>query len=123
MAETVTYKLAEFAAGVLYEHLSKEAVAEAKRFLLDSLGCSLGGLHSHDCKIELSVLGRLSGPGICTVLGDGRAMDPVSATLMNALLIRVLDFNDIYWKADPSHPSDIIPVALAACQDRALGGR
>jgi 2-methylcitrate dehydratase len=29
-------------------------------------------------------------------------------------MIRALDFNDIYWKEDPSHPSDLIPAALAA---------
>src|SRR2546428_399385 len=102
---------------------SREAVAEAKRFLLDSVGCALGGLQSHDCQMALQVLARIAGPGRCTVLGDGRTLDPVSATLMNALLVRVLDYNDIYWKADPSHPSDIIPVALAACQDRELDGR
>ena len=26
------------------------------------------------------------------------------------------DFNDIYWKEDPSHPSDIIPAALSAAE-------
>ena len=28
-------------------------------------------------------------------------------------MIRALDFNDIYWKEDPSHPSDLIPAALS----------
>jgi 2-methylcitrate dehydratase len=123
MAETMTYKLAEFAAGVKFEQLSEAAVVEAKRFLIDSIGCALGGLHSHDAQIALRVLSRLAGPGNCHVLGDGQSMDPVSATLMNALLVRNLDFNDIYWKADPSHPSDLIPVALAACEDLRLSGR
>ena len=27
-----------------------------------------------------------------------------------------LDFNDIYWKDDPSHPSDIIPAALSIAE-------
>ena len=50
-------------------------------------------------------------------------MDPVSASLANALLIRVMDYNDIYWKQDPSHPSDIIPAALAIAERQKLGGR
>jgi 2-methylcitrate dehydratase len=29
-----------------------------------------------------------------------------------------MDYNDIYWKQDPSHPSDIIPAAMA-CGERA----
>ena len=37
----------------------------------------------------------------------------VNATLINSLMIRALDFNDIYWKEDPSHPSDLIPAALS----------
>ena len=123
MAETVTYKLAEFAARTRFEDLSREAIVEAKRYLIDSIGCAIGGLGSHDCQIALRVLGRIAGQGRCEILGDGRSMDPVNATLMNSLLVRNLDFNDIYWKADPSHPSDIIPVALAACQDRGLSGR
>lgn len=32
---------------------------------------------------------------------------------MNSLLIRALDYNDIYWEQDPSHPSDIIPAVLS----------
>ncbi len=40
-------------------------------------------------------------------------MDPVSASLANALMVRVMDYNDIYWQQDPSHPSDIIPAAMA----------
>ncbi len=123
MVETVTYRLAEFAESLRYEDLSAEAIEAAKRFILDSIGCALGGKESHDCQMALKVLTRLAGPGRSGIIGREEVMDPVSATLMNALLIRVLDYNDIYWKADPSHPSDLIPVALAACQDAGLGGR
>jgi 2-methylcitrate dehydratase len=31
-------------------------------------------------------------------------------------MIRALDFNDIYWKEDPSHPSDLIPAALSTAE-------
>ncbi len=53
-------------------------------------------------------------------IGTGERIDPVSASLLNALMVRVMDYNDIYWKQDPSHPSDIIPAALA-CGERAGG--
>ncbi|MDP4196472.1 MAG: MmgE/PrpD family protein, partial [Bacteroidota bacterium] len=36
--------------------------------------------------------------------------------LINSLMIRALDFNDIYWKEDPSHPSDLIPAALSTAE-------
>ena len=58
--------------------------------------------------------------GIATIIGSGKRTDPVSAALANALMVRVMDYNDIYWKQDPSHPSDIIPAAMA-CGERAGG--
>ena len=48
-----------------------------------------------------------------TVIGSGDQIPAFNAAFLNSLMIRALDFNDIYWKQDPSHPSDLIPVALA----------
>jgi 2-methylcitrate dehydratase len=116
--ETVTAKMSRWAAGLQYEHLSQDAIYQAKRFLLDSFGCALGGYQQHDVKIALEVLGEVAGRGPATVIGTGERIDPVSAALANALMIRCMDYNDIYWKQDPSHPSDIFPAALA-CSERA----
>ena len=38
-------------------------------------------------------------------------------------MIRAMDYNDIYWKADPCHPSDIIAAPLALCESEGLGGQ
>jgi hypothetical protein len=46
----------------------------------------------------------------------GRRLDPVSASLANALMIRCVDYHDIDWKQDRSHPSDIFPAAIAGCE-------
>jgi 2-methylcitrate dehydratase len=118
--DTVTSKMARWAAGLEYRHLSPDAVYQAKRFLLDSVGCALGGYQQHDVKIALEVLDEIAGRGTATVIGTGKRMDPVSASLANALMIRCMDYNDIYWKQDPSHPSDIFPAAMACCE-RAQG--
>ncbi|MGD0693566.1 MAG: MmgE/PrpD family protein [Terriglobia bacterium] len=113
---TITAKMAQWAAGLKFEHLSQEAAYQAKRFLLDSLGCALGGYRQHDVRIMLDTLKEIAGPGPATVIGSGDRVDPVSAALANALMIRVMDYNDIYWKQDPSHPSDIFSAALACCE-------
>jgi 2-methylcitrate dehydratase len=120
MGETVTGRISRWAAELAYDRIAAEAVHEAKRYLLDSLGCALGGLGQHDVEIALGVLGEHAGAGPATVIGTGRKMDPISASLLNALMVRVMDYNDIYWQQDPSHPSDIIPAALA-CGERAEG--
>jgi len=38
-------------------------------------------------------------------------------------MIRAMDYNDIYWKQDPSHPSDLIPAATSVCEMKRLPGR
>ncbi len=120
---TVTARMAEWAAGLRFEDLSPAALRESKRFLLDSMGCALGGTLQHDVRIAMEVLDEIAGPGPCTVIGTGKRIDPVSASLANALMIRVMDYNDIYWKQDPSHPSDLIPAAMACGERRDSDGR
>src|ERR1700756_635 len=120
--QTITATMSRWAAGLRFEDLSKDAVHEAKRFMLDSIGCGLGGYQQHDVKIALEVLGEIAGRGPATLIGTGDRVDPVSAALANALMIRCMDYNDIYWKQDPSHPSDIFPAALACCERMESGG-
>jgi 2-methylcitrate dehydratase len=121
--ETITAAMSRWAAGLRFEQLSSEAVHQAKRLLLDSLGCALGGYLQHDVKIALAVLDEIAGDGPATVIGSGKRVDPVSASLANALMIRCMDYNDIYWKQDPSHPSDIFPAALACCERARSNGK
>ncbi|HZD33008.1 MAG TPA: MmgE/PrpD family protein, partial [Candidatus Angelobacter sp.] len=120
---TVTAIMSQWAAGVKFGDLSEDAIYQAKRFLLDSVGCALGGYQQHDVIIALQVLDEIAGPGRATVVGSGKQVDAVSASLANALMIRCMDFNDIYWKQDPSHPSDIFPAALACCERAGGDGR
>ena len=94
--ETVTAKMSRWASNLQYKDLSADAIYQAKRFLLDSLGCALGGFQQHDVKIALEVLDEIAAVGHATVIGTGRRIDPVSASLANALMIRCMDYNDIY---------------------------
>lgn len=116
--ETITAGMSRWAAGLQFKDLSPEAVYQAKRFFLDSIGCALGGYQQHDVRIALELLDEIAGSGSATVIGTGKRIDPVSASLANGLMIRCMDYNDIYWKQDPSHPSDIFPAAIA-CGERA----
>ena len=47
-----------WAAKVKFEDLSDDAVHQTKRFLLDSLGCALGGLAQHDMAAVIVSLSR-----------------------------------------------------------------
>ncbi len=117
MTDTITATMARWATDLAYDDIGEQAIHEAKRYLLDSLGCAFGGYRQEDARIALAVLKEIGGEGNATVIGSGEKTDPVSASLANALMVRVMDYNDIYWQQDPSHPSDIIPAAMA-CGER-----
>lgn len=121
--QLTTAKMAEWAASLNYRDLPHEIVHQAKRFILDTIACGIAGFRQHDVKIALHVLGETAGKGPATVIGLGKRVDVVSATLANALMVRCMDFNDIYWKQDPSHPSDLFPAAVAASERSGSGGK
>ena len=123
VSETISAQIARWASELRFEALPTEIVHEAKRYLLDSIGCALGGYRQHDVQIALKVLEETGNDGPATVIGSGRRMDVLSASLLNALMVRVMDYNDIYWKQDPSHPSDILPAALACGERMGRDGR
>jgi len=96
-----------------YDDLPENVIHEVKRYLYDSIGCAYGGYQTKDVNILRGIYVDMGGAPEATLIGFGDKMPAVNATLVNSLMIRALDFNDIYWKQDPSHPSDIIPAALA----------
>ena len=113
MQKSISRQISEFAIKIKYEDLPKEVVNEVKRYLYDSIGCAYGGYHTKDVKIIYDIYTGMAGKREATVIGFGDKLPAVNTTLINSLMIRALDFNDIYWKEDPSHPSDIIPAALS----------
>ena len=116
MEKSIARQMAEFAVGLKYEDLPEEVVYEVKRYLYDSLGCAFGSMRTHDVKSMLEIYQEMGGAAESRVIGFGDALPAVSTALVNALMIRALDFNDIYWKDDPSHPSDIMPAALSTAE-------
>jgi 2-methylcitrate dehydratase len=120
---TITETLSRWAAGLRYEDLTPESIESAKAFLYDSLGCALGGYQTHDPKLVLKYLQETGGKPSCTLIGAGTKTDPVSAAFANSLMIRAMDYNDIYWKADPSHPSDLIPAATSLGEREGRSGK
>lgn len=121
----LSHRLATWAAGLRYEDLPASTVHAAKRFWLDSLACAIGGSRTHDAQILLDHYRAMSAGshGPCTTLVSGFHTNPVDAAFLNSHLVRAMDFNDIYWQADPCHPSDLICAPLALCELRNLSGQ
>lgn len=116
MDKSISRIISEFAVNLKYEDLPSDVIIEAKRFLYDSIGCAFGSYHTKDVNIIRNIYKEIGGKEEATTFAFGDKIPAVNAALVNSLMIRALDFNDIYWKEDPSHPSDLIPAALSTAE-------
>jgi len=116
LEKSISRQIAEFAVNLKYEDLPSEVINEVKRYLYDSIGCAIGSVNTKDVNAIRDIYKEMGGTPEATTFVFGDKLPAVNATLINSLMIRALDFNDIYWKEDPSHPSDIIPAALTVAE-------
>lgn len=123
MDKSISQRLADWVYNLKYEDIPPHVIEAAKRILLDSMACCLGGYHSHDAKVVRKVIDALGGTPESTILGSTKKTSSYNAALMNAIQTRSMDYNDIYWKEDPSHPSDIIPAAFALGEREGRSGK
>jgi len=107
-------KMAQWALDLKFEDIPEESIWEAKRFLLDSVGCALAAVKNEDIEAMYRFTEKLGGIPEASVIGREYKTNASNAALINCLLTRAMDYNDIYWEEDPSHPSDLIGAALAS---------
>ena len=109
MHETRT--LARFIARSRWADMPAQIRHEAKRALLNWLGCALGGCRDETVERALAALGPFSGPRTATLVGRRERLDPLSAAVVNAISSNILDYDDTHMKT-VIHPT--VPVAAAA---------
>jgi 2-methylcitrate dehydratase len=112
----VLEQIVDFAINLKYEDLPNEVVSHVKRFFLDSVGCAFGGCDTDDVSIYREYYQSIGGSPDASVFAMEQKLPAAHAAMLNALMIRTLDYNDIYWEEDPSHPSDLIPAALTPAE-------
>ena len=102
------------------------AIAQAKLLLLDTIGCGYAAFEEESTEAVLAALKDMGGAPQCTVIGSTTKTSAPNAALVNGSLIRILDLNDyVNTKSGQigGHPSDNIPVALAAGEFAGASGR
>ena len=117
-------RLAQYAANLRYGDLPADIVTACKRHLLDTLACGFGAVGAEAATIAEKTFRKAFGSGgTASLIGGQRLIAAEGAALVNGILIRDLDLNDTYFGYDPSHPSEIIPAALACCEEARRSGR
>jgi 2-methylcitrate dehydratase len=113
---TIVESLSDYAASLRFEDLPHEAVHQAKRLLIDTLGCALGGFSGEPSAVARALAESVSSRQPATVLGTGVETSPDLATFANGVMIRYLDFNDGYTSKESGHPSDAIAAVLSPAE-------
>jgi 2-methylcitrate dehydratase len=121
--DATTEALARHVTALRYDELGPGAVHAAKRHLIDSLGCAMGGYASEPAAIARRVAPAWSGGPSARLLGEGRPTTPEAAAFASSVMIRFLDANDTYIARGSGHPSDLLGAVLAAADWRHASGR
>lgn len=120
-------QLIAFASSLQFEDLPPHVVHEAKRRIIDALGCSLASLGDErlarlakslcrDKKVSSRQMGGLA-------LGTRTRLQLEDAAFLNSAMIRWLDWNDTYLAQEPAHPSDNLGMPLALAEVVRLCGK
>ena len=104
--------LASFAVETTWENLPANVIEGTKLFLMDSIGCGLGGISTDPGRMIIALAKMLGGPEESSIIGVKGKVSCVNAVLANGQLINTLD-----WESLSGHaPGYIIPPALAMAE-------
>jgi 2-methylcitrate dehydratase PrpD len=118
LGTNITRDLAAFLAHFRYEDLPEAAVHEARRCVLDWLGCALAGILHPTLSKLVPVLESLSGKPQASVLGRRMRLGLLEAALANGQAGHVLDYDDTHMGGVVLHASSPILAALLALAER-----
>jgi 2-methylcitrate dehydratase len=105
----VAEALADYAVRLRYEDLPADVVRTAKRTILDTIGCAIGGYQAGPSRIAINLAAKVSATPGATVLCSGIKTSHELAVFANGVMIRYLDFNDGYIDAHGRRPSERHP--------------
>ena len=110
---SVTRELAAYLVGSRPDQIPADVRHEAKRAILNYVGCAVGGSREDAVQIALKVLTPYSGERTARVLGRNERLDPLQASLLNGISSHVLDYDDT-TPSNYIHPTSPAASALFA---------
>src|SRR6266699_4680372 len=125
MTDDPAWPLAQHVCRTNYADLPASAVESARRDVLDTFGCMLGGSGSPGIEELWRVMGRWGGLEESRVLLRATRLPAPQAALLNASMGHALDFDDTLDTGGSIHPGVSMLAAVLAVADRvgAVGGR
>jgi 2-methylcitrate dehydratase PrpD len=112
--EAKARKLAAFAAELRFDDLPVDAVAAARRHLLDTLGVAIRGQRSESAQSALRGIAALDGSaGTARVWGSRETLAAPYAALANGVAAHALDYDDTHTDAIVHGSAILAPVVIA----------
>ena len=108
---------------VRYDDLPDPVRKEARRTLLNWVGCAVGGSRHETVDVAIAALAPFSGPAQATVLGRRERLDILHASLMNGISSHVFDFDDTHLKTVIHPAGPVVSALLALAEHRPISGR
>lgn len=121
MTKWVTKELAEYAVSISFESYPADVIDQGKLFVLDTLGCMLGGIRTDLSQAMARSLQKAGSGGGATIVGSDIRLSLGDAALLNGTSANALDFEETL--AGIGHPSGtIFGAALAIGESRGITG-
>jgi hypothetical protein len=114
--------LGRFVAESRWEDIAPALRQEAKRSILNNLGCGLGVAKDPAVTTALAVMRNFSGAPVATVIGQGVKLDPMAASFVNAIACNLLDYDDTHLQTVIHPTAPVAPALLALAEQRGLSG-
>src|SRR5664279_278045 len=113
MSSQPTLALARFVAHSKIDDVPPPVVHEAKRAVLNWIGCAVGASQHETVNRALAALTPFVGPAQATVLGRHERVDILHAALFNGMTSHTFDFDDTHLRT-VIHPAGPVASALLA---------
>lgn len=107
----VTGALARYIVSAKAEDLPAAVRKEAKRTLLNWVGCAIGGSRHETAAIAISALAPFAGPAQASILGRRERLDILNAALVNGISSHIFDYDDTHLKTI-IHPAGPVVSAI-----------
>src|SRR5205814_1866189 len=107
---------------VKFQDLPDIVVSQAKRIVIDSFACTVGGFRSPTGQICRDFAHQLNGPAQATIVGETARVGLRGAILANQAMMRFLDYNDLLsipigsGDISAAHPSGSLPTVMAVSE-------
>ena len=105
------------------DDIPADVVHEARRALVNIVGCALGGARHPAVDITIDALGAMFGPPDAAMLGRPERADPLHAALLNGITSHVEDFDDTLPRNYIHASSPVASALLAYASANRVSGR